>query len=127
MQRVTKLQGLILVYASAPPDSLLWPYSAATLRKRFCSLLEGVSLETKRVGGRRPFDLGSLRPGGATHLLVATEDSELVRRCGRWVMTNASCYLQKVLYTLYHLCGEAGPCDTRQDLAAGWKFHSTAH
>ena len=68
VQRVTKLQGLILVYASAPPNSLLWPYSAATLRKRFCSLLEGVSLETKRVGGRQPFDLGSLRPGGATHL-----------------------------------------------------------
>ncbi|CAK9023992.1 unnamed protein product, partial [Durusdinium trenchii] len=34
------------------------------------------------VGGPlgRPLDLGSLRAGGATHLLMVTEDSELVRR-----------------------------------------------
>ena len=51
-----------------------------------------------RSGGRaRPLDLGSLRPGGATYLLQQTEDSELVRRRGRWVSHRVmEIYLQEV-------------------------------
>lgn len=33
----------------------------------------------------RGLDLGSLRAGGATWLLLTSEDSELVRRRGRWL------------------------------------------
>ena len=45
----------------------------------------------------RSLDLGSLRPGGATHLLQLTEDSELVRRRGRWASHKVmEIYLQEV-------------------------------
>ena len=96
------LKLLTAVYAKAPATSLLWPFSASTLRKRFSSLLSGLGLQTTKVNGRRPFDLGSLRPGGATHLLLTTEDSELVRRRGRWVTGKVmEIYLQEILYTTF--------------------------
>ena len=96
------LKLLTAVYAKAPPTSLLWPFSASTLRKRFSNLLSGLGLQTTKINGRRPFDLGSLRPGGATHLLLTTEDSELVRRRGRWVTGKVmEIYLQEILYTTF--------------------------
>ena len=83
-------------------DRKLWPYAAVTLRKRLTCLLSALDLDTQKVDGRRPFSLGSLRPGGATYLLLLTEDSELVRRRGRWVTTKVmELYLQEVLYTTY--------------------------
>ena len=100
------LRLLTSVYAHAPDHSKLWPFSAATLRKRFSSLLVGVGLHDKKVDGRKRFILGSLRPGGATHLLLTSESSELVRRRGRWVIRQKSwkCICKKcqeVLYTTY--------------------------
>ena len=62
-------------------DQKLWPYSAATLRQKFSQLLAAVGLQTKVVGGVRPFDLGSW----ATWLLNQTEDSNLVQRRGSWM------------------------------------------
>ena len=45
----------------------------------------------------RPLDLGSFRPGGATFLLSLLEDSELVRRRGRWASHRVmETYLQEV-------------------------------
>ena len=42
------------------------------------------------------FDLGSLRPGGATWLLNRTEDSTLVQRRGRWLSFRVmTMYLQE--------------------------------
>ena len=83
-------------------DVKLWPFSAATLRKRFGDLLRAVGLPTERKGSLKPFDLGSLRPGGATHLLIQCENSEIVRRRGRWVTTKVmEVYLQEVMYTTY--------------------------
>ena len=69
--------------------------SAQTLRRRLYLVLDRLGM---RSGGReRPLDLGSLRPGGATYLLQQTEDSELVRRRGRWISHKImEIYLQEV-------------------------------
>ena len=89
-------------FANLSPDKKLWPYSAATLRKRFSALLTGLGLQCRKENGKRGFDLGSLRPGGATYLLLKTEDSELVRRRGRWVSAKVcEIYLQEVMYLTY--------------------------
>ena len=74
---------LTSMYGASPADSSIWPYSAATLRKRFVNLLNALELPTEKRGEARPFDLGSLRPGGATWLLHHTGDLELVRHRGR--------------------------------------------
>lgn len=77
--------------------------SAATLRKRLAALLATFGLATEKCQGKRLFSLGSLGPGGATHLLLLTEDSELVRQRGRWVTTKVmELYLQEVLYATYY-------------------------
>ena len=89
---------LTAMYAKADKTTRLWPYSASTLRKRFSQLLAALCLPTQKVGDQRPFDLGSLRPGGATWLLHQTESPELVRRRGRWMsMRTCEIYLQEVL------------------------------
>lgn len=78
--------------------------SAATLRKRLAALLATFGLATEKCQGKRLFSLGSLGPGGATHLLLLlTEDSELVRQRGRWVTTKVmELYLQEMLYATYY-------------------------
>ena len=84
------------MYGSSPKDTKLWPFSAATLRKRFQNLLAALGLPTTKVGAAKPFDLGSLRPGGASWLLHQVEDSEIIRRRGRWLTTKAmEVYLQE--------------------------------
>ncbi len=93
---------LTATYGRLPRDSYLWPFSAATLRKRFGCLLRALDLPSHRENGIHPYDLGSLRPGGATHLLVATEDGELVRRRGRWLSIRVmEIYLQEVQSATY--------------------------
>ena len=90
------------VFGAMPADSKLWPFSAQTLRNRFSQALEALHLPTTRSGSQRPFDLGSLRPGGATFLLNQTEDSELCRRRGRWISNRVmEIYLQEVLVATY--------------------------
>ena len=67
------------------------------MRTRFRQLLAAVGLPTKTQGQERPLDLGSLRAGCATHLLMITEDSELVRRRGRWLAHRTmEIYLQEI-------------------------------
>eukprot|EP00435_Cladocopium_sp_Y103_P039111 s1573_g10.t1 len=93
---------LAAVYGPLAPHEALWPYSAATLRKRFASLLLAVGLPTEKKAGVAPFSLGSLRPGGATFLLHACENSELVRRRGRWLSTRVmEVYLQEILVATF--------------------------
>ena len=85
-----------LAFESLPKTLRLWPHPNQTLRKRFNTVLERLQIPTAR-GPSRPLDLGSLRPGGATFLLQFTEDSELVRRRGRWVSHRVmEIYLQVV-------------------------------
>ena len=96
------IQFLTRMYGRADSAEPLWPYSASTLRKRFSQLLGALRLPVKRCDGHRPFDLGSLRPGGATWLLHQTEQPELVRRRGRWLSARTmEIYLQEVLVTTF--------------------------
>ena len=96
------IQLLSAVFGRLSEETKLWPFAASTLRKRFNSLLSSIGLPTTRTKGGRPFDLGSLRPGGATFLLLASENSEHVRRRGRWVTTKVcEIYLQETMYTTY--------------------------
>ena len=93
---------LSAVYGPIGDGELLWPHSASTLRKRFADLLRALGLPTEKKGQNRPFDLGSLRPGGATWILNMTENSELVRRRGRWMSHRVmEVYLQEVQVATY--------------------------
>ena len=90
------------LYRDAPAGSAVWPFSAATLRKRFSQILGALQLPTSKHGSSRPFDLGSLRPGGATWLLHQVEDPEYVRRRGRWLSSRTmEIYLQEVMVTTF--------------------------
>ena len=93
---------LTAMYRFYEPGDRLWPFSAATLRKRFSQLLEALSLPSKKKTGQAPFDLGSLRPGGATWLLHQTESPDVVRRRGRWASNRVmEVYLQEVQVTTF--------------------------
>ena len=79
------LKVVEVAFETLAPEQALWPLSPQTLRKRFQSLVESVGLHNLPVGCKRGLDLGSLRAGGASWMLMTTEDSELVRRRGRWI------------------------------------------
>ena len=85
------------VFRRHSPSQKLWPYSAQTLRRRFDNLLSAVGLSHGKCAKGRPYDLGSLRPGGATRLLNKTEDCSLVQRRGRWLSYKVmTIYLQEI-------------------------------
>ena len=67
------------------PDQRLWSFSGKTMRTRFQKLLEASRLDALPCPYSRGLDLGSLRAGGASWLLMMSEDSELTRRRGRWI------------------------------------------
>ncbi|CAE7780608.1 unnamed protein product, partial [Symbiodinium sp. CCMP2456] len=80
----------------------LWPFSPGTFRQRFAKLTEVLELGCFKDSGLRPLDLGSLRAGGATWLLHATESGELVRRRGRWLNAKVmEIYVQEVSSVLF--------------------------
>ena len=84
------------VFAKYQPHQKLWPFSGQTLRTRFRQLLQALKLPVDSAAGGRALDLGSLRAGGATYLLGVREDSELVRRRGRWLVSRTmEIYLQE--------------------------------
>ncbi|CAE7768524.1 unnamed protein product [Symbiodinium sp. CCMP2592] len=90
-----------LAFKDVERGSRLWPQSTQTLRRRFDLALERIGLPTQRRG-TRPLDLGYFRPGGATHLMVTTEDSDLVRTRGRWASQKVmEIYIQEVAASLY--------------------------
>ena len=73
------------VFQGYPRDRFLWGASPQTLRLRFQKLLGALQIDKLPDGLSRGLDLGSLRAGGASWLLLTSEDSELVRRRGRWI------------------------------------------
>ena len=78
------------------PMQKLWPASPQTMRSRFQRLLESLSLDKLPGDIGRKIDLGSLRAGGASWLLLVSEDSELTRRRGRWITTKVmEIYIQE--------------------------------
>ena len=78
------VQVLQLCFRNLHPFQRLWPMSGQTFRVRFRQVLDALRLPSIVVGGQKVLDPGSLRAGGASFLLLSTEDSELVRRRGRW-------------------------------------------
>ena len=90
------LRILTLAFEHLLPNEFLWAFSSQTFRNRFKSLQASIGLPTTVLNGCKPLDGGSLRPGGATWMLQATEDAELVRRRGRWTTTKVlEVYLQE--------------------------------
>jgi hypothetical protein len=77
---------LSAVFRDLLPGEPLWPFSPATMRRRFTCLLAALGM-TLGGDGQMPYSLSSLRPGGATYWLAETEDAEFVRRKGRWLST----------------------------------------
>ena len=89
------IQVADIVFGHLPPTALLWRQSAATRRRRLEQLQQRLGLVED---GRQIFDLSSFRPGGATWMLGSTENSELVRRRGRWLSQRVmDIYLQEVV------------------------------
>ena len=89
------IELLDAVFGKLPGHALLWPQSGATLRRRLEQIQERLGLVE---AGKPAFDLSSFRPGGATWALNATENSELVRRRGRWLSLRVmDIYLQEVV------------------------------
>ena len=90
------LRVLTIAFSRLAPTEKLWPMSGQTLRARFRAILSALKLDRVHPGMQQ-LELASLRPGGATWLLQATEQSELVRRRGRWVTAKVmEVYLQEV-------------------------------
>ncbi|CAE7228408.1 unnamed protein product [Symbiodinium sp. CCMP2456] len=90
-----------MAFQELPKHCKLWPHANQTLRRRLDAVLKrlGISGSSSQERG---VDLGSFRPGGATYILQKTEDSELVRRRGRWVsMKVMEIYLQEVASSTY--------------------------
>ena len=96
------VQLVSLAFGSKRADEKLWPFSGQLLRTRFRQILREIGLPYDSNGINRGLDLGSLRGGGATYLLMLTEDSELVRRRGRWIAPRTmEVYLQEIAATVY--------------------------
>ena len=90
-----------LAFSDLSPQEKLWAMSPQTLRKRLDSLLTRVGASPP-PRGVRSIDLGSFRAGGATYMLQATEDSELIRRRGRWASARVmEIYLQEITASTY--------------------------
>jgi len=90
------------IFGRLTPTEFLWHHSPSTLRRRFATLLSALGLAL-RHDGSHIYSLSYLRPGGATFWLQATEDSEFVRRKGRWLSTRVlEIYLQESAISTYH-------------------------
>ncbi|CAE7324647.1 unnamed protein product [Symbiodinium necroappetens] len=91
------LAVLELVYQKVPSGCKLWPFSGQTLRSRFQQLCSALQLPIGRSPGKNGLELSSLRAGGATWLMNTVEDSEFVRRRGRWLSHRImEIYIQEV-------------------------------
>ena len=90
-----------LVFGNLAPQQRLWPQSGTTLRARFRSVLESLSL-CNIPSSSKLLDLGSLRAGGSTYILQHTENGELLRRRGRWANYKMmEIYVQELGSVLY--------------------------
>lgn len=96
------LQIIELAFNDLSDAERLWPSSAQTLRQRFKTILRALHLPDESRPGERCLDLGSLRSGGATFIITATENSELVRRRGRWASNKMmDIYIQESMAIQY--------------------------
>ena len=97
------VQLLTATYGKMPSSARLWPLSPATLRKRFAALQLALGITKPGKPKEVPYSLGSLRPGGATYWLQTTEDSEYVRRKGRWISAKVfEIYIQEAAVATFN-------------------------
>lgn len=109
------------VFGNKAGHEKLWPMSPSTLRKRFAALQRALGLPIERSGTFRPYDLASLRAGGATFLMQRLEDAELVRRRGRWLSARVlEIYLQEISAATFQLRMQPKVFDLVQRLAASF-------
>ena len=114
------VQVIALAFNTLTREQKLWPYSPQTLRKRLNTLLLRIGA-SPCPKGTRPIDLGSFRAGGATYLLQQTEDSELVRRRGRWASAKVmEIYLQEISSATYLPALPRGQKERVAKIAAGF-------
>jgi hypothetical protein len=109
-----------VVFRDLHPTQRLWPFSGQTMRTRFQRLLEANKLDTLPQPYKRGLDLGSLWAGGASWLLMRTEDAELVCRRGRWITNKVmEVYIQEVssLQFMPNL-----PAQTKKLIVSGVEF-----
>ena len=91
------LEVLDLCYGRLPPSSRLWPFSGQTLRSRFRQLCGALRLPSSPGAGRPHLELASLRAGGASWMMLVSEDAERIRRRGRWLNSRVmEIYVQEV-------------------------------
>ena len=91
------LKVLQLSFQDLKQHERLWSFSPQTLRNRFQRLLAALRLDQLPAGLSKGLDLGSLRAGGASWMMLVTEDSEMVRRRGRWLSSKImEIYVQEV-------------------------------
>ncbi|CAE7881265.1 fat-7, partial [Symbiodinium microadriaticum] len=91
------LEVLDLCYGRLSPSSRLWPFSGQTLRSRFRHLCGALRLPSSPSAGRPHLELASLRAGGASWMMLVSEDAERIRRRGRWLNSRVmEIYVQEV-------------------------------
>ena len=94
------VQLLIIAFSRPFESERLWPGSPSMLRRRFAVPLSALGLVNS--AGAPHCALSSLKPGGATFWLWATEDAEFVRPKGRWLSTRVlEIYLQEASVMTY--------------------------
>ena len=74
-----------LGFANLRPHEKLWQASGQTLRVRFRQLCTALGVPASPGPSRPHLELASLRAGGATWMMLVSEDADLVRRRGRWL------------------------------------------
>ena len=110
------VQVLEIAFENLQPGDSLWPYSGQTLRSRFRRVCAALGLPSSGDRKDKHLDLSSFRPGGATWLLQASDNPELVRRRGRWLSPKVmEIYLQEVQSSTF-LSDQA--LGTREKIAA---------
>eukprot|EP00438_Fugacium_kawagutii_P023074 Skav201172 [mRNA] locus=scaffold65:774040:778439:- [translate_table: standard] len=96
------IQVVEMCFSSLRNYERLWPFSGQTYRARFRAILVALRLPTKFEAGLRSLDPGSLRSGGATWIMMVSENSELCRRRGRWAsMRMMEVYVQETMAVQY--------------------------
>eukprot|EP00435_Cladocopium_sp_Y103_P064648 s276_g26.t1 len=88
---------LDIAFGRMKPHQRLWPFSGQTMRTRFQKLLSANRLDTLPRTVSRGLDLGSLRAGGASWLMLVSDSPDLTRRRGRWITNKVmEIYVQEV-------------------------------
>ena len=109
-----------VVFRDLRPTQKLWPFSGQTMRTRFQKLPEANKLDALPPPDSLGLDLCSLRAGGASWLMMRSEDAELTRRRGRWITNNVmEVYIQEVsnLQFMLNL-----PSQTKKIIVSGVEF-----